>query len=176
MIAKKPCKSSSHQKSIKFPNETNEALEVNFFFLRILFLTLTLRNTFRVVCLWMPWISCFRASMDVCVIRVILDTWVSASCLLLLFRVVPVSLLFSAFVRCRGATACWMPKPKNLQQRTHFFEQNEMFNSRLDSISILLLQALGLRELESVWNRWTRDMQMFDVVWEKVGEVSVVKF
>ena len=58
-----------------------------------------------------------------------------------------------AFVRRSGATACWMPKPKNVQQRTDFFEQNEMFNSRLDSISILLLKALGLRELESVWNR-----------------------
>ena len=89
----------------------NDFFNINFwrltFFFRILFLTLTLRNTFRVVCLWMPWISCFRASMDVCVIRVILDTWVSASCLLLLFRVVPVSLMISAFVRRVGC-----PHPK----------------------------------------------------------------
>ena len=41
---------------------------------------------------------------------------------------------------------------------------------------LLLLQALSLRELESVWNRWTRDMQIFNVFWEQLGEVSVVKF
>ena len=58
------------------------------------------------------------------------------------FRVVPASLPISAFFRCREATACWMPKPKNVQQEIHFFEQNEMFNSWLDLISVLLLQAL----------------------------------
>ena len=117
-------------------------------------------NTFRVVCLcYIPWISSFRASMNVCVTRVTPDTWVSAS-YSICFDFFGWFLFPCCFFRLFwiwGATACWMPKPQNAEET-------------------LDLTRCSIHWAGVCMESWTVDMQTLNVVWEQLGEVSVVKF
>ena len=139
-------------------------------------LCLMRRNTFRVVCLLDAMNIIFQGQHE-CLGKYG-DTGHLSFCFLFALTFSGGCCFTAVFCICSmyGGNSLLDAQTQEPAAANHFFEQNEMFNSWLDSISILLLQALGLRELESVWNRWTRDMQMFYVVWEQVCEVSVVKF